>query len=82
MAEIFKNPDLILTPSVNAPSAGGKEHTGNNEIDAYINSLPEDEREDALLAITAPKTGEDIHNEMNAADQSGVIYDPSIGRLD
>ena len=65
MAEIFKNPELIITPSVNAPSAGGKEHTGNSEIDAYINSLPEDEREEALLAITAPKTGEEIHKEMN-----------------
>lgn len=77
MAEIFKNPDLILTPSVNEPSAGGREHTGNNEIDAFINSLPEDEREEALLAITAPKTGEDIHNEMLAGDQQGVIADPS-----
>jgi hypothetical protein len=77
MAEIYKNPDLILTPSVNEPSAGGKEHTGNNEIDAYINSLPEDEREEALLAITAPKTGEDIHNEMLAGDQQGIVADPS-----
>jgi hypothetical protein len=77
MAEIYKNPDLILTPSVNEPSAGGKEHTGNNEVDAYINSLPEDEREEALLAITAPKTGEDIHNEMLAGDQQGVVADPS-----
>jgi hypothetical protein len=77
MAEIFKNPDLILTPSVNEQSAGGREHTGINEVDAYINSLPEDEREEALLAITAPKTGEDIHNEMLAADQAGAVFDPA-----
>ena len=77
MAEIFKNPELIITPSVNAPSAGGKEHTGNSEIDAYINSLPEDEREEALLAITAPKTGEELHNEMLGNDQAKSGIDPS-----
>lgn len=77
MADIFDNPDMIVTPSVNGQTANGKEYTGNSEVDAYINSLPENEREDALSAITAPKTGEEIHNEMNAADRAGIVQDPN-----
>ena len=80
MADIFANPDMIVTPSVNGGDAGttsGKEYTGNQEIDSYINSLPENEREEALSVITAPETGEDINNRMKEADQNHQVYDPS-----
>ena len=70
MADIFENPDMIVTPSVNGRTTSGKEYTGDKQIDAYLNSLPADERDEAYSVITAPKTGEDIHHELAEKDQA------------
>ena len=76
MADIFEQTPIEAEP-INDVNAGGKNYTGNPEIDSFINSLPEDEREDAFAKITAPKTGEEIAMDMMKADKAKVVYDPS-----
>ena len=75
MADIFENP--ITSPSIYGDQQPKQTFTGNNQIDNYISSLPEDEREDAIKYITAPKSGEEVWKDMLRADENKEIYDPS-----
>lgn len=76
MSDIFEQTPIVADP-INDANVGGKTYTGNPEIDQFINSLPEEERDEAFQKITAPKTGEEIAMDMMKADQAKVVYDPS-----
>ena len=75
MAEIYASPQGEAP--VNNNNIGGQVFTGNPDVDSYINSLPQEERKDAYDKITAPKSGEEIHRDMLAADEAGEVYDPN-----
>jgi len=78
MADIFEQNPIISDPLTESGiNASIKQYTGNREIDAYIDSLPEEEREDAVKQIVAPKTGAEVWADMLAADKAKVKYDPS-----
>ncbi|NDB58205.1 hypothetical protein EB001_07145, partial [bacterium] len=52
--------------------------TGNETVDNYLNSIEDPaERQKALEELTAPTTGEEIHQDMVRAYQEGRIYDPN-----
>lgn len=52
--------------------------TGNETVDNYLNSIEDPtERQKALEELTAPSTGEEIHQDMLRAQQEGRIYDPN-----
>ncbi len=76
MSDIFEQTPIVADP-INDANAGQTTYTGNPEIDKYINSLPEEEREEAFKKITAPKTGEEIWKDMLKADTAKVVYDPN-----
>jgi hypothetical protein len=77
MAELFESDSSITLPPMQAATAQFPSYVGVPEIDQYIHSLPEEQRQDAIAKITAPKTGEDIFKEMLAADQQKIVWDPS-----
>lgn len=58
------------------PQEQGQGITGDVEVDKYLQSLPESQREAALQRLTAPPTGE----ELNKRIQSG--YNPSLEDFD
>jgi hypothetical protein len=58
------------------PQEQGQGITGDIEVDKYLQSLPESQREAALQRLTAPPTGE----ELNKRIQSG--YNPTLEDFD
>jgi hypothetical protein len=60
MADIFLRPNQYLETG----RGGNNAEAEGNEIQAYISSLPENERQEALKRITAPINGKDIADKM------------------
>jgi GNAT superfamily N-acetyltransferase len=71
MAELYESPKQYLT-------AGGQSGNASNEqpsIQSIIDSLPADEREEAMQFITAPPTGEEIARAMADKNSRGELME-------
>lgn len=74
MAELYESPKQYVT-------AGGQSGTASNaqpSIESIIDSLPPEEREEALKYITAPPTGEEIARAMAEKNANGELMDMSL----
>ena len=62
--------DILLKPNQYLDTGRTSNAQGTQEVlDAYINSLPESEREAALKRITAPLNGKDVADKMMADEK-------------
>jgi hypothetical protein len=74
MAELYESPKQYVT-------AGGQSGTASNaqpSIDSMIESLPPEEREEALKYITAPPTGEEIARAMAEKNVNGEMMNMTL----
>lgn len=74
MAELYESPKQYL-------SAGGQSGNASNaqpSIDSIIQSLPPEEREEALKYITAPPTGEEIARAMAEKNSRGELMEMNL----
>ena len=74
MAELYASPKQYLT-------AGGQSGNASNaqpSIESIIESLPADEREEAMKYITAPPSGEEIARAMAEKNSRGELMNMSL----
>lgn len=74
MAELYESPKQYV-------SLGGQSGTASDappSIQSVIDSLPADEREEALKYITAPPTGEEIARAMAEKNSRGELMEMSL----
>jgi GNAT superfamily N-acetyltransferase len=74
MAELYESPKQYI-------SLGGQSGTASDappSIESIIDSLPADEREEALKYITAPPTGEEVARAMAQKNANGELMDMTL----
>jgi len=76
MADLYASQPQFITPQGAEEQTQQGGITGDVEVDKYLQSLPENERDAALQRLTAPPTGEEINRRV----QSG--YNPSLEDYD
>lgn len=73
MAELYQSSqpeDIVLGRQVQNPAPKVNSITGDEETDAYLNSLAPEERQAALDRITAPATGKELVERIRASGSS------------
>lgn len=76
MADLYAPTSISIDPSGTAADPNVQKYTGNERVDAYVNSLPVEERQAALERLTAPLTGEELAQQV----QQG--YTPTVDEFD
>jgi hypothetical protein len=74
MAELYESPKQYI-------SLGGQSGTASDappSIESIIDSLPADEREEALKYITAPPSGEEVARAMAQKNANGELMDMTL----
>lgn len=77
MADIYDTSNPEILPQI-YPNGTARRYTGNQKIDEYVDSLPPEEREEAIKKITAPTTGAEIHEDMLANPDYDPVYEDWI----
>ena len=76
MADLYAPTSISIDPSGTAADPNVQQYTGNERVDAYLSSIPAEQRQAALERLTAPLSGEELTQQV----QQG--YTPTIEEYD